>query len=122
MKEIITRIRKFVVKLLLTEIILAAVSLIISYFMKLKISDTLIYIGAICLLIGMFSIIGQRNNSSDPTYFMSKSVGAKSTNEINQENYKNRNSSMRFLIFMSCIGTILFLAAGLVEKYLYTKL
>lgn len=107
MKGIMKRISKFVLKLLITDALLIGLAFLISYFSKMNISDLLVYIGIICLIIGGFSMMGSGNNSGDAKYFMSKSIGTKSSDELTEENYKSRNSSMRFLLFMFCAGALL---------------
>jgi hypothetical protein len=115
MEGLIKRISKFVFKIFITDIFLMGLAFIISYLSKMKISDILVYVGFFCILIGALSMIGRGNNSADVTYFMSKSVGTKSMNEITEENYKNRNNSMRFLIFMSCVGGFLIAIVVLID-------
>ncbi|MHB8128461.1 MAG: hypothetical protein ACYDEX_05650 [Mobilitalea sp.] len=107
MEGLIKRISKFVFKIIIADIFLMGVAFIITYLSKIKINDILVYMGLICIVIGGFSMMRSGNNSADATYFMSKSVGTKSITETTEENYKNRNNSMRFLIFMSCVGGIL---------------
>lgn len=113
MEGLIKRISKFVFKVFITDLFLIGVAFIISYLSKIIINDILVYAGLICIAIGGFSMMGSGNNSADAKYFMSKSVGTKSMNETTEENYKNRNNSMRFLIFMSCVGGILIAIAAL---------
>lgn len=104
MDGLIKRFCKYLFKILIVDIFLTVLAFIISYFSKINISDILLYVGILCMIIGMLSVLGNSNNSVDATYFISKSAGTKSINEITEENYKNRNSSLRFLVFMSCVG------------------
>jgi NADH:ubiquinone oxidoreductase subunit 5 (subunit L)/multisubunit Na+/H+ antiporter MnhA subunit len=115
MGGLLKKIGKFGLKVFITAIMLIGLAILISYLSKMKFSDTLVYGGFFCILVGGFSLLGSNNNSADATYFMSKSVGTQSTNEITEENYKNRNNSMRFLIFMSCVGGILIGLSALIE-------
>ena len=115
MEGLIKRISKFVFKIFITDLFLMGIAFIISYLSKMKINDILVYVGFFCILIGALSI-GRGNNSADVTYYMSKSVGTKSMNENTEENYKHRNNSMRFLIFMSCVGGILIAIVVLMDR------
>ncbi|MBH1942148.1 hypothetical protein I5677_14695 [Mobilitalea sibirica] len=115
MKGLIKRISKFMFKIIIADIILAGLAFVISYFSDMKISDIMVYAGIICILIGGLSLLGSGNNSADVTYIISKSAGNNSMNENTEENYKNRNNSMRFLIFMSCVGGFLLAIVALID-------
>jgi hypothetical protein len=115
MKGLIKRSGKFIFKIFIADLVLLGLAYLISYLSKMKFNDVLVYVGFFCILIGGLSMMGRGNNSADVTYFMSKSVGAKSMNEITDENFKNRNNSMRFLIFMSCVGVSLIAIVALID-------
>ncbi len=118
MKGLFKRIGKYILKVFIVDGILAGLAFIISYFSKMRMNDILLYIGIICMLIGMLSVIGNSNNSRDANYFISKSVGAKSVNEITEENYKNRNKSASFMIFMLCAGGVFIAVVALIDVVL----
>lgn len=118
MQKLIKKFSKFVIKIFIADIFLIGLSFIISYFSKITINDILVYVGIFCILIGMLSVAGNSKNSADATYFISKSVGTKSMNEISEENLKSRNSSMDFLIFMLCSGGFL-VAIGAFIDYIF---
>ncbi len=107
MAGLMKRLSKFTLKVFITDTFLVGFSAAISFFFKMKISDVLVYVGILCIIIGGFSMMGSSNNSADTNYYMSKSIGTKAMNEITEENYKSRNKSMRFLMFMSCSGGLL---------------
>lgn len=118
MNELAKRIGKYIIKVLIVDILLVGIAFIISYYSKVNFSDVLVYIGIFCLIIGGFSMMGNNRNSADANYFMSKSVGSKSTNEATEENFNNRNSSMKFLIFMFCVGGLLIAMVVLIDYVL----
>jgi hypothetical protein len=93
-------------------------SFIISYFSKIRMNDVLLYTGVICMIIGMLSMLGHNNNSVDVNYFISKSAGVNSINEITEENYKNRNKSASFMIFMLCVGGVFIAIVALIDVVL----
>ncbi len=113
MKPKMKRLMLYVLKVIVASAVLGGAAYVISLVTKRNFNDNLVYAGMLCLLVGGLSIVGQRNTSTDVSYFQSRSVGSNSVREITEENYKNRNSSMRFLIFMLLVGAIL-LGTGII--------
>ena len=107
MEELGKRIGKFVLLLVAADLLLFGLAYAIAYFSKIALSEVLFYAGLLCIIIGGLSMVGNRDNSTDASYFMAKSVGAKSTNEFNEESFDKRSSRWRFLIFMASVGGVL---------------
>jgi F0F1-type ATP synthase membrane subunit a len=118
MKGFIKRGCRYILKVLIVDGVLTGLAFVISYFSKMRMNDVLLYVGVICMLIGMLSMLGNNNNSVDVKYFISKSVGVNSINEITEENYKNRNKSASFMIFMLCVGGVFIAIVALIDVVL----
>jgi hypothetical protein len=117
MKKYLDSIMKSIIKAIIVMAMISALSIAISYFFKLVLSNTIMYAGIICLVLGILSIIGNNNVTSDPTFFQSKSLFAKTVNDINSDNFKSRESSMNFLLFMFVVGALLIVISMILEYF-----
>ncbi|HBM75202.1 MAG TPA: hypothetical protein DD429_06570 [Clostridiaceae bacterium] len=116
MKKFFINTIKYVKKIFLTVVIICMLIIMISKIFKFKLSGTFLYSGLICLILGGFSLIGNIKISSSYRYFQVQSI-SRPIDQISADNYKSRDSSLRFLIFMSSIGAILLLISNILIHY-----
>lgn len=122
MDSVFLRIGKFIVKVFITELILVAFAFMLSYFSKMTISTTLTYTGAFCLILGVLSFIGNKNNSSNANSLLSSLLRKNSAEKITEENNinNNSNSSKSLLIYLFCVGVVLLLVGFALTDFVLT--
>lgn len=116
MKDFIKRLIKYLIILIIVLFITSAIVIVISKFIKLKLSDLFLYTGLIYIAIGLFSFVGNVGGSSNYNNVQNQSMYKESVYDASLENMKSKDSSSFFLVFMSIIGIILFLISYLLIK------
>lgn len=117
MKDFLKKIIKYVKNVFLTSVIISILDYIAAAVFKLKLSSTFLYTALICFIAGGLSIFGNISMTSDYRYVQSESISSRGLYKNTADNYKSRNSSLKFLIFMAVTGIILLIIAGILDVY-----
>lgn len=107
MKRLRTKIRKFLGKVLIAAVVIGLAFYLLSVATGLPLVDAFQYAGMACILVGLLSLVGKMNITSDLTYLQSRSVSEKSVTDSSLEDFKSRSDNYRFITFMLATAALL---------------
>lgn len=108
-KQYFYMIIKFITKIIIGSLIFVSLAYLVSNKFDINISDSLTYTGILSLVIGLFSVQGNRNMDSNPTYFQAESVSSDSMLDKTLNHFKAKGKNLKFLLYMIIISLIQFL-------------
>ena len=104
-KSVIRGLTRYVIRVIITAIIIMALTFILSNILDKEFKVLLEYAALIVISIGGFSVVGGRSLPSNYVYNRSKPT--RRTIEIGKSDMDLINESYRFLIFMVLVGVVL---------------
>jgi hypothetical protein len=109
-KEFLFSVGRFLVKILLIEIVILIATAIICWFVGWRtfseFGQGLIYAGIVALLFSTSSIFGASRLAKDPTIRYIQSVTADDLNTRSKQHIQDLTESRAFFILMSIVGII----------------
>ncbi len=107
MKDLRNKLLKFLGKVLIASIVIGLAFYLLSTVTELPLVDAFQYAGIACILVGLLSLVGKMNMTTDPTYLQSRSISEKSITESSLEDFKSRDGNYRFITFMLATAAVL---------------
>jgi hypothetical protein len=108
-------IRRYGKRMLWVLLITSAVLIAFAVITRYKLSMVFYFMGLGYIAIGGMSFVGNLSMTSNTSYLQVRSVASKSVYESSLDDYKSRNSSFSFLLFMAASGLVLLGAGALMS-------
>jgi hypothetical protein len=112
--KIVRWLIKYIIYISITLIVVGLASYAISKATGMAFAETLQYAGIICAVLGMLSVVGNLNTTTNVTYLQSRSVSEKSFGESAKEDFESRDKSFKFLSITGFAGLVLIMASLLI--------
>ena len=106
MRKVLLWLVRYLRNVLITSGIIGIAAVIIAKIFHFTITDTLQYTGMACALIGLLSLVGKMNMTSNVTYLQSRSI-TKSMADSTLDDFRSRDGNYKFLAMM--LGTAVIL-------------
>lgn len=114
MRKVLLKLVRYLRKVLITAVIIGVVTTALAMVFHFKITDTLQLVGMACALIGLLSLVGKMNMTTNVTYLQSRSI-TKSMADSTLEDFKSRDGNFRFMAVMLGTSTVLILVSLLID-------
>jgi hypothetical protein len=114
MRKVLHWLIRYLRNILIISGIVGIAATVLSVVFHFDITETLQYAGMACALIGLLSLVGKMNMTSNVTYLQSRSV-SKSIADSTLEDFKSRDGNFRFLGYMLGTAVLLILVSFLID-------
>lgn len=112
--KIVIWLIKYIIYIAITLVVIGIISFVISKATGMDFAEVLQYAGIVCIVLGLLSVVGNLNSTTNVTYLQSRSVSDKSFGDGARDDFKSRNTSFRFLSIMGIVGLVLIIVSMLI--------
>lgn len=116
MKEILVGILKYIKVLLIVLVVISVILVILTNVFELMISVVFFYAAMISFVIAFLSVSGNMKGTANPYFIHVQSSTSRSIYDSAKENMRLRDSSFRFMIFMTILGALLMTISNILSR------
>jgi beta-lactamase regulating signal transducer with metallopeptidase domain len=112
--KIVKWLIKYIIYIAVTFLGIGIISYAVSRATGMEFAETLQYAGIICIVLGLLSVVGNLNTTTNVSYLQSRSISEKPFGESAREDFESRDKSFKFLSIIGIVGLVLIMASMLI--------